>query len=737
MASQRKVFQRIGIRRDKNFADLSDSVQGLNNLLDTLIDSPDATFISQDLDSIRGLASVGLQNAEYRNFIGSAVQKTDTQGVNSAIFPRISYQNRLDKFEVNAGTPRINGGNGLTAKYYNQDQVQNTTEIFTGVSTSPTLPSDTFWEAGQFNYTGKIHPQSVNAAGGVLWEGFFIPTQTGAYSFYTSSSMGFTVDFEAEGYSGTGIGTYTEYTRVGLAHTVTCVTTVPNNITVPTGSVKSIGNNMEVVGAGISIGTKVESINRQGVVVLTNPDGDPITTASGSVSVTFKRNPGVSAQSIFTTHALEPYRTYRFRARFYVYPGIDTRGLEKSISFNFTNPSQTSSTFLRYQNLYSLDYNFTDEEKGTFAKYLDQSVLFGGNKTDGTERIGGTNSNSYIKLKSTKKVDIKYKVKKTKSDVERKQFTGSFSAGSKVISVTDTTYLEIGNYLFAGANQLTANSTTPVRITDIVTNKLVIIDTPTTNAASNATITALDHRGFVKKLTASGSSGTISISGGNTNDMKTGQIAIWDGVNEYTGITTNGTSNSFTVFPSQGFGSRSVYIYESRGLVDKALNAFCIPTQTRCVSVATTANVGDTTLTVESTAGYSDGMKIQGFNFASGTTITIPQGSTTTINLSTGITKNINPGSTFTVTTSNDDRSLCCPPTDTSPPFNPTEEGLETPVTEPNFEITSGALKFDELSIPSTSTSKITKITSISGEVSNTRIQIRAGDGKDYQLFCV
>ena len=708
MADRRTVFQRVGIRRDKNFGDLSDSVEGLNNLLDTLVDSSDATFISQDLDSIRGLASEGLESSEYQNFIGSAVQQTGVDGVSSAIFPRISYQNRLDKFEATAGLPRINGGDGLTAKYYNQDQVQNTTDVFTGITTGTTIPDDSFWESGQFNYTGKIHPQSTNASGGVQWEGFFVPTQTGEYLFSTSSSMGFTMDFEAEGYSGTGIGTYTEYVRVGLAHTVTSATTTPNTVTVPTASVKNIGRGMTVVGAGVSTGTKVEAINRDsGEITLENPDGDSILTANGSVSVTFKRDAGENASSEFNTHPLEKFRRYRIRARFFVYPGLDARGLDKAISFNYSTPGNQTAVYLRYQNLYTLDYDFTDPRKGTFNKFLDQSVLFGGNKEDGTERIGGVVSNNYVKIKSTKKVDIKYKVKKTKAEVERKTFTGSWSAGSKVINVTnqDTTNLEIGNYLFAGANQLTANATTPVRIVSIVTNTLLIIDTPTTNSSSGATITALDHRGFVKKFTSSGSSGTISISGGNTNDMKTGQIAIWDGVSSYTGITTNGTSNSFTVFPSQGFGSRSVYIYESRGLVDKALNAFCVPSQTRCVLVTNAANVGATTLTVESTTGYVDGMTIQGFNFASGTTITVT--GSTSITLSTGITKNINPGSNFTVTSLNDDRSLCCPPTDTSPPFNPTEEGLETTNGEPNFEITGGALKFDELSIPSISASKI------------------------------
>ena len=737
MTTPRKIFKRTGIRRDKNFGDLSDSVQGLNNLLDTLVETPDGTFISQDLDPIRGIASEGMEPDEYRNFAGSAVKQTDVQGTSSAIFPRISYQNRLDKFEFNAGQPRINGGNGLTAKYYNFDQVQNTTDIFTGVSTSTAIEDDTFWEAGNFDYTGKIHPQSINSAGGVQWEGFFIPTQTGKYTFETQASMGFTMDFEAEGYSGTGIGTYTEYARIGLAHTVTSATTTPNTVTVPTASAVNIGIGMSVTGSGIRTGTKVESISRStGAITLENPDGDSIQTANGSVSVSFKRNAGENARSNFTTQTLEQFRRYRIRARFFVYPGTDIRGLEKSIDFDFSRPGGTD-TDLRYNNLYSLDYDFSDAAKGSFSKFLDQSLLFGGNKQDGTERIGGAGSvgNDYVRVTSTKKVDIKYQVKTSKAAVERKSFTGSWSANSKLINVSDTTNLEIGNYLFAGANQLAANSTTPVRIVDIVTNSLLIIDTPTTNSSGGATITALDHRGFVKKVTAAGSGGTVNISGGNTDNLKTGQIAIWDGVNAYTGITTNGTSNSFTVFPSQGFGSRSVYIYESRGLVDKALNAFCIPSQTRCVLVTNAASVGDTSLTVESTTGYVDGMTIQGFNFASGTTITVT--GATTISLSTGITKNINPGSNFTVTSLNDDRSLCCPPTDTSPPFNPTEEGLETTNSEPNFEITGGALKFDELSIPSTSTSKITEITDISSEVSNTRIKIRAGDGKDYELFCV
>ena len=45
------------------------------------------------------------------------------------------------------------------------------------------------------------------------------------------------------------------------------------------------------------------------------------------------------------------------------------------------------------------------------------------------------------------------------------------------------------------------------------------------------------------------------------------------------------------------------------------------------------------------------------------------------------------------------DYQLCCPPTDTSPPFEPTEQGLNTTTEFRNFKLIEGNLKFDELTI--------------------------------------
>ena len=722
MASQRKIYKRVGIRRDKNFSDLSDSTIALNNLLDTLVDSVDATFISEDLDAIRNIFSTGLDQDGYREFIGSAVQETDTNGINVGIIPRITYQNRLDKFQVSSGIPRLNGGNGLTAKYFNEDQVQNTTDIFTGITTGGSIPSNNFWESGVFEYTAKIHPQSVNTAGGVQWEGFFVPTQTGVYRFASNGSLGFTADFQTEGYT-SGVGTYTEYSRVTLSKSTTGRTEGTETVVIPAGDVKNIGVGMTASGSGIRSNSIVSGIGNTGVLTLENPDGDPITSiATGAIN--FTREAGTSVSSSFNTFTLEKFQPYRIRFRFFVPPGVPSLGVNKSIVFTFIPPSGTSSTYLRYNNLYALDYDFSESAKGSFNDFLDQSVLFGGGL------IGGTSSSGYVRIKSSKKIDIKYIPKTSYAGILRKTFTASWSTGSKVISLGDTTNIEIGNYFFASG--LTSNVNTPVRVIDIAINKFIIIDTPTTSSGSNVAINVINHRGFVKRVTASSSSGTVNISNGNTNNLRSKQLAIWDGVSSYTGITTNGSSNQVTLSPSLGFGTRALYFYESRGLIDKALSSFCVPAQTQCVFVTVSATAGDTTLTVENTVGISPGWVIQGFPFAAGTTISSIVGNT--INISTGITKNINPGSNFTATNSGGDRSLCCPPTDTSPPFNPTEEGLETTGSSPNLEITGGNIKFDEFNA-TVNTSKISLYSST--DKSNNRLQLKGGDGITYNILCV
>ena len=116
-----KIYKRIGLRRDKNLGDLSNAKTALNNLLDAFAatgDDKDATFISEDLDCIRNVFAEGLNPATYRQIGGSALESTTSTGENKLQKPRVTFINRLDIARVFAGEPRIYGGNGLTASYY-------------------------------------------------------------------------------------------------------------------------------------------------------------------------------------------------------------------------------------------------------------------------------------------------------------------------------------------------------------------------------------------------------------------------------------------------------------------------------------------------------------------------------------------------------------------------------------------------------------------------------------------
>ena len=214
-----KSYQRVGIRRDQNLGDLSNSAKGLENILDSLVDITGQSFVVEDLNAIKNIFSRGLEVDNYRSIIGSSVKFTVPTGETVTYDPRITYQNRIDKFELFAGNPRFSGGDGLTANYYQNDQVNFNTltsfpynnfstgnpldpnlsesDVFLPTTSEGEIPDDKFWEHGEFRYSGKVHPQSVKANTGVKWEGYYIPTKTGTTEFLVSSTGFYTFDFSS------------------------------------------------------------------------------------------------------------------------------------------------------------------------------------------------------------------------------------------------------------------------------------------------------------------------------------------------------------------------------------------------------------------------------------------------------------------------------------------------------------------------------------------------------------
>jgi len=762
-----KIYKRIGIRRDRNFSDLSNPTAGLENLLDTLVDDSAFSFLSTDLAAIKNIFARGLSNDNYLNIAGSAVKFTTPDGKGYASFnPRITYQNRLDKVQIFSGIPRLAGGDGLTAKYYQNDQITfdehsdfqynvdpNTTSanVFKDETDEGEIEDDTFWEAGNFEYTGNVHPQSAKVNTGVKWEGYFIPTITGKVNFNTSSTGYFTVDFQQVGYEennnsqiiSSGIGTYTEHARIGISTSISGISSTGSNSLIISGAanlekMNTIGVGMTVVHSSIATNTKIEGFDKtSGVISLEPPAGtdSAVTAPISNVSMTFNRVLGDNVSHRFTSQVLIAFQRYRIRYRYFNHKNFDSKDIERSINMDYNQANQTTTTDLRYTSLFPLDYNFTDSAKGDFNRYFDNSVRFGGtNVFSSPIGLGSrTDSSKYVKVKSTSKVDVTYKVKQVLGSdtgskitgITRRQTSCGIGSGNAVITIPLTTDIEIGNYVFG------TGIPDEARVIDITINQFVIIDKFAT-ASGSPTLTFINHRGFVKKVVVNANVSSNNTIIANTStpllasspseetthiDVQKDMVVIGDGINaiQITGVTgpTGSDGGSLTLASNINASQNDViFIYQSRGLKDNSLITFCdklsATPDVQCL-IATSAVSSGKVIPVQTfgaiNTGNATNWNVQGFNFSSGTTIASINTGTNEITLNNNIDKPIVSGTQFTATTFGDDRQLCCPPTDTSPPFSATEEGLNTTVDgsgnpeRPNLRFENGNLVFDQLTI--------------------------------------
>ena len=772
-----KAYRRVGIRRDQNLGDLSSSSQGLENLLDSLVDDGNENFIVSDLNSIKNIFARGLSVSNYRNIIGSSVKFSTPVGEVASYDPRITYQNRLDKFETFSGTPRLAGGQGLTANYFQNDQINFTSltsfqynksngnpldpnlsesNVFLATTSEGLIESDNFWENGGFAYSAKVHPQSMKASGGVMWEGYYIPRNTGRSIFSVSSTGFFTMDFAKEGYFENndkvqtpasqaalppvaGIAqTYTNYFRVGVSTVVTGTGGVGNQITIPTNRVPTIGIGMTVSGSNISGVPAVSAVDSSTGVITLDPSAGVTNSVSGTLSgsnnITFSRTFGNSVSRTFTTQVLLAFEKYRIRIRYFhpqVLDGDDTlnnqiKNLDKAITIHHQPPGGSDIGNLDFRYLFPIDYDFSNTSKGAFNRYIDKSVLFGGTEIGvGIGERG--NFNEYIRLKSTKKVDLRYKVKENLSKITKvSSRSGTFEAGSRIVGMNPTSTIEVGNYVFG------TNIQPGTRVEQISINKFLVLDKPTGGSGSQTqNLKFIDHRGFVKKVTGSHSGSTISgitpalfdqTSRDNNlgyqtidTDVQVGMVAIGEKLNSFSIITSFNSTDSMEISRNvTSTGTADVYIYQSRGLKDNSIQNFCdrfnSTPEVRCLVSSVSGSplpIGTKTFSVDDINGVQVGWELQGAYFGTAG-ITIPTNgiSGNTITLNTGISKPLPDDAQFTAVApgkSNGDYQLCCPPTDTSPPFNASEEGLDTiSGTSPNMEIHKGNLIFDSLIIQDT-----------------------------------
>jgi|TARA_R100000455_G_C6272381_1_gene129138 hypothetical protein len=770
----RKSYKRVGIRRDRNFSDLSSTSTSLENLLNELKDDSDSTFLFRDLAAIENISSEGLSNSNYLKIAGSSTKYTTQAGQQLAYNPRITFQNKLDKIKIFTGEPRLAGGNGLTANYYQNDQITfdehsdfnytadpNTTsaDVFGGVTADGELPSDNFWEDGDFTYTEKVHPQSVKSNTGVKWEGYYIPTKTGQVEFVVESTGYFTMDFNTSGYEedndknivSPGIGTYTEYARIGISRSISGIngSAGTNEITIPNsnlGKMNNIGIGMTVSGSNnIAAETTVSDFNKNtGVVQLATSSGNAVTGTISNATLTFARELGQNVIHKSVTQTLIAFKKYRIRLRYFHHKNFDSKDISRKFDIDYRTPAMSADQDLRFNYLFSLDYDFSNAGKGDFNRFDDNSVLFGGTNIVG---IGNsTDSSEYLRVKSLGKLDVTYRPKEflgngsnISTGIVRNQGSFITSANTPLVIANNTltSNIEVGNYIIGDNIPLDA------RVISIQDNQFVVMDKNATTTAVN-TVKFINHRGFVRRVrvnanggsttivAASGfsfrSSGTHTVGGVSKNapnertintDSQKDMIVIGTNISGYKKIDSIATDGSSVTLNGSvtTAANEDVFVYQSRGLKDNSLQTFCdrfsgSPT-VRCLisdiaESESPKNVGVTTFFVEDLNGIGVGWELQGAYFGqNGISISSIETDPTNsdfklITLSSGITRPFPDGARITAVEpakNTTDYQLCCPPTDTSPPFVPTEDGLSTTNEFKDFKLVEGYLIFDDLTL--------------------------------------
>lgn len=765
MAS-RKIYSRIGLRRDKNLGDLSNRTVALNNILNNLSGGGGLTFVKDDLKAITGVFAEGMRPSGYVKMGGSGIESTDSNGNTSAFTPRLSFQNRIDQFELSSGNPRLAGGDGPTARYFDKGQVfefnVNNQGARTGIFSGTPFETDNYWEMGDFNWDRKIHPSAANVNGGIEWEGYFVPTKTGSYTFTATSTGCQTFEFQDESWTGnftdnTGVaGTYTTYAHIGITSSLPVQAVSSGNVVTlqNLSDVEFIGVGQTVTGSNINSTDAnplhVESVSKtNGQITIVAPaSGDAVTGSIGAGQlVTFSKgvNQSVTAQNTIS-YTLQEFRPYRIRMRYFIPQSHDGRLASKNYSFVYSG-ADGGSVHPRYTRLFSRNYDFSDETKGTFNKYIDSSIRFGG----GT--AGGTTKPNYVEIKTSKKVDIKYSpLNKTRSSVERATLTLTTTNNSNVIPCSNTTNIEIGNYIYDNSNR-TGTVVIPegTRILDVLINDSLIISNNATATGSNE-FKIVDHRGHVNRIVASGSGSGLSLhanykSTAITDPIKENMLVIGDNLSQNNTKISDMSSflSSIGITPGTSTTTNQVYyIYQYQGLINDSLEAFCVPssdpTQNKCVTVTQDIPVGSTVINIDNVANIDDFDRVLGFYFAAGTRVVsggVDAGNSR-ITIDTATTALIKNGNNFTLSsipaTSTDDKSLCCPPKDTSPPFEATEEGMQTKTDFRIVELDSGNLKFDsfraDVNTANTWTASSTSdYTTLLAESTDKRIELQTPSG--------
>jgi hypothetical protein len=674
--SRSRKYRSFGVLRNNNLSDIQNGVAALNNILRN---SPgvggDISFISEDLDVIRGLKDTNINRDSFLQLRGSAVVETVLSSNNVfsevVINPLIRLEDRFRQYRTVTGNPPyFASGQGPKAYFIPSNLLPSNftkeTKIddeVSGVLSDPlTQTSDDFWMLGEFSINDRFRPDFLDGFGGILWEGYFIPnpaTTTHGFNYTTSGLYHVEYDRFSDGDWEVAKSIYAKKRNVLVSANVTSDSTVILNE--GEGRYVSVGDILDA-------NTEIQIIGISGDTITLDND---VTFTAGQ-ELTFSMPLGeesVSGQYVINE----------------ILDRAETPQMKLRIFWWFPNDNPSDFKYLRtgITGRFGFDYFFMNQEpasnnysSGSIAELLDIAI------TPSQEKMG--DQSEYTEFKSKTSTETLYVPKSSLSEIIKDSITISFNLGNRS-TTGNFSQTEIGN-IIVPQTSTDLGSVIPknMRIKNLlasnVTSNARIVNQVWPESRSSYAVNVIDHNGLIDYFVVPSSSDNTLVTVSDTSRLRRNLICITSstGSDDFIYITEIVNSTQFRTSANLNISADEyLFVYSNAGILDRSLDVFCVGVFGQVT--ANTASQGTNTLELISATGITNGQVVQfGSDIATNTTVTNVSG--TTITLSQNIVSEIKSGETivFAPAGTTVNKEICVLPLDLSPPFIGVDSGLDT-----------------------------------------------------------
>lgn len=678
-------IQTLGLLRDKNFNDIVNPTNALNNLLTTLASG--VLYYKEDLDFFDRISQIEQSTAE-NTLANEDLVTLDSQleklvdivkvNDNSEIIKPIStLKNRFDYLNLAIGEPRFQGGNGLTRRTYEWDSVYPSSSSIPATFDSsafiaPTpADKDIFWGRGSISFKTTFMSRNLRNVEGIqTFTGYFKSYQSGVHKF--------------------------------------------------------------TIAGGTNGAVFIELTNESGQSMLSSP-------------LYYKPNYDDPQRLVRTTLPLEKYKFYNIKIYFLRSP----EGVQRVITHKGIIKLELPVVFNTVGNLYYdllYDETYLTKTKGDLGDFYDNKLpLMGTNfHSSGNldaNSIGGNEVPSYKAVVTTGALTVNYTPPKLYSTTVIAK-TGNIVANRNYITgINDTSDIQVGNLVLNGAKNLSDFT----YVKEIIDSSSVFITKNSPVTRAEEPLYFIKHKGlkgYTQDYSISNST-SLSVFKTITNykgdpysprDVILHNSITVGGFTSVSAISSDGSIVINRPFLNTLSNTQPLVFYYRSGINNISLDGFCTGGNIlQLVSVKTTAgsNFNTSILTIDPDNIYDyNGNKLSLTSLATtnaaisayqinydnaidaNTRILAANPALNQITLSKALLQGIRPGTALNISLSTPSNSPtnprieCFPPGETVSPFLGTIQGVATPAMS-SVDIANKTATFNNLVIIDSGTSTI------------------------------